>query len=235
MDMVIPQSALKYILWQRTEYQKLYASPLVQRIERFSHLPLQHWMVPLEARLFPTRVKQTFARDMDGEFREIREWLPTQPHAILDVGCGIAGIDVLLYQHFQTPLTLYLLDKSTVDASIHYGFASSGSFYNSLTAAKQLLVQNGVPAAQIHLLEATSDNQIAITEPLDMIISLISWGFHYPVATYLEPAFQLLKPGGRLIIDVRQGTGEEQLLRDRFASVDLIATHPRSWRFAATK
>jgi hypothetical protein len=40
--------------------------------------------------------------------------------------------------------------------------------------------------------------------PFDLVISLGSWCFHYPPATYLDAIFGRCRPGGVLILDVRK-------------------------------
>src|SRR5690606_38151004 len=55
--------------------------------------------------------------------------------------------------------------------------------------------------------------------PVDSVVSLISWGWHYPVSTYLEPVRSALPPGGRLILHIRPRTGGEEELRRYFRYV----------------
>jgi len=42
---------------------------------------------------------------------------------------------------------------------------------------------------------------------VDIVYSHMSWGFHYPVNTYGEAVYRVLKPGGRLILTLRVNLG----------------------------
>jgi len=44
-----------------------------------------------------------------------------------------------------------------------------------------------------------------LTLPVDLILSLLSCGFHYPVDTYAGLIDRSLRKGGRVILDVRKG------------------------------
>ncbi len=63
-----------------------------------------------------------FTDVINKEFNEIKQWLPKKCEAVLDIGCGLAGIDVLLSRHYGAP-RLYLADQNKTDKDIHYGLA----------------------------------------------------------------------------------------------------------------
>ncbi len=97
-------------------------------------------------------------------------------------------------------------------------FKDSGAFYNSLEIAQTTLVENGVPEDRISLIEASEDGRIDLEdESIDLVISTISWGFHYPVSTYLDSVHRILSENGSLIIDVRDDTGGAHELRSKFS------------------
>jgi SAM-dependent methyltransferase len=128
----------------------------------------------------------------------------------MDIGCGLAGIDVFLCRHYGPELELALLDREGRSPTFH-GFREQAAFYNSLAAARALLCANGVPGGRVRTYDADRDG-FPDGGGFDLVISLLSRGFHYPVTTYLPPVVRSLAPGGRLIIDVRHGTdGEAQL------------------------
>ena len=70
---------------------------------------------------------------------------------------------------------------------------------------------------------------------MELVISLISWGFHYPIQTYLDQVFALLAKGGTMIIDVRKQTEGLDMLGKRFAKVDVILEKSKYWRVLASK
>ena len=62
-----------------------------------------------------------------------------------------------------------------------------------------------------HLVDADKE-EIKKLKEIDLVISSISWGFHYPVSTYIEEVNSILKPGGLLIfIGFRDEKGLELL------------------------
>lgn len=135
----------------------------------------------------------------------------------------MAGIDALLYRHYGGRADLYLLDRTQTDgAAFTYGMGAVERFYNALGLARGLLVANGVPAAQITLLEAVPGFTLPPELRFDLVISLISWGYHYPVETYLDQVHAALNPGGHLILDVRKGHGGEDALRRKFGALHII-------------
>jgi SAM-dependent methyltransferase len=154
---------------------------------------------------------------------------------VLDIGCGVAGIDVFLYRHYagRAP-RLFLLDRSRIEASLSYGFKPDQEFYNSLPVARELLLANGVGADDIVLVEATERNEIRVDTQVDLIVSLRSWGFHYPVDAYLDEAVRVLAPRGTVILDVRRDTGGLAMLRGRFADVQAIAEREKFQRIRCT-
>ncbi len=151
----------------------------------------------------------------------------------------MAAIDAFLHRHYaqgrparQGP-ELYLLDKSRVESTVYYMFERRGAFYSSLPVARGLLVENGVPSNRVHLLEATSSNEIAVQTKLDLVVSLISWGFHYPVDIYADRVRELLADDGVVILDVRTGTDGMEALRRRFGRVDIVFEREKWHRVAA--
>jgi SAM-dependent methyltransferase len=232
----VPDEAVKYILYQRTEYLRIPHTLAFRVMNRLIPYPLFNRVVEWEARRNPSRIKALYADDMRREFRSIQAFLPRTCASILDIGCGVAGIDVLLNHHFKEEQpTFYLLDKTHVEDSVFYGFHSRGAFYNSLVAAKALMLANEISAQSVHLLEANDQHAIPLDGRVELVISLISWGFHYPIQTYLDQVFALLAKGGTMIIDVRKQTEGLDTLGKRFAKVDVILDKSKYWRVLASK
>jgi SAM-dependent methyltransferase len=161
--------------------------------------------------------------------------LPKKASTVLDIGCGIAAIDALISAHFQHRIKLHLLDKSAVNKHLFYGFKQRGAFYNSLSTAKQLLLQNDVPAQHIILQEADQQNTISTQAQYDIVLSLISWGYHYPIETYLQQVCSRIADDGVLIIDVRKGTNGEDKIRKAFSQIEIITNSSKQLRIVASK
>ncbi|MDP8925272.1 MAG: hypothetical protein M3O34_20700 [Chloroflexota bacterium] len=233
----IPDEAIRYILFQRGEYLRTPVTPLYRHMLRhlpFS-LPIYNAAVAVESRGRGRSVKALYDADMRREYASIARFLPERCSAILDIGCGVAGIDAFLYRRYadQSP-DIYLLDKSRVERAVYYLFAQRAAFYNSLEVARALLVANGVPSRRVHPLEATSRNDIELETKVDLVLSLISWGFHYPVDTYVDRVRSLLSEDGVVILDVRKGTAGLDILQRRFSRVDPIFER-RKWHRVAVR
>jgi len=236
---VVPANALEYIAYQRTGYLRLQNNIVLRLASRIvpGSRGRGHRKVRLESMLRGRGIRQRFSADMWSEYEELRDWLPERVETVLDIGCGVAGIDVLLHRHYgaASSITYSLLDKSSMNDTVFYGFEHKGAFYNSLEVARSLLVQNGIAPSQVRLIEATADNRIDIDGTVDLVISLISWGFHYPVGVYLERVHEILKPGGRLILDIRRDTSGVEELQGRFEAIKLISSTSKKERYLAIR
>ncbi|HEU4409995.1 MAG TPA: hypothetical protein VFS43_32370 [Polyangiaceae bacterium] len=234
--MVIPDSAVKYILFQRTGYLRFPKTLLYRALDKALPFSIYNAVVEAESRLGRDRVKALYSDAMGAEYETIRAALPKACSAVLDIGCGVAGLDVFLERHYRgQEAHFYLLDKSRTEKAVYYDMASKGAFYNSLGVAEDLLSGNGVPRRRIHLLEANDANEVRVDRPVDVVVSLISWGFHYPVATYAKQVREALADGGVVILDVRKGEGGLDELRRHFGSVEVLQSEPKYDRVVAKK
>ena len=112
-----------------------------------------------------------------------------------------------------------------IEKKIWYGFKKSGAFYNSLELAKKTFELNGVNTNIIEHIDAPIDGNIPLEkESIDLVISTISWGFHYPIKTYIKSVLSLLKKKGVLIIDLRlrKNTKTELDELSKFFHVEII-------------
>ncbi len=231
----VPDDALRYILFQRTEYLALPRRRLLYRAFcRISRRPPLDAAVALESAWRGGAVRRAFNRDMAREYAEIAPHLPPRAVAILDIGCGVGGIDVLLHRHYGTP-RLYLVDRTHMSDKVYYGFADRGAFYNCFDATRRLLTGNRVPEGDLRFREVGEECRLDIPEAVDLVVSLISWGFHYPVPVYADQVLALLRPGGRVILDVRKGTDGRAQLEARFARVTVISETRKKERVVAER
>ncbi len=175
-------------------------------------------------------VKSEYAADVARDLAALQPYLPKRVTALLDIGCGMAGIDVLFWRHFGNP-TLHLLD-GTGHTDVRILFHAAMNPYNSMPIARRLLEGNGVPGGRV--VEWPPD-PLAAVPACDLIVSLLSWGFHYPVSTYLGLAERTLSPAGRLILDLRRGQRGLEALAPIFETVAVIASTAKADRVCLAK
>ncbi len=157
-------------------------------------------------------VEDYYFKDLEIQYTSIRQFLPANATNVLDIGCGMGGIDYHISKHYNHNIDIHLLDKSGTSSEIYYGFDDEATYYSSLPLAKEFLTDNmSVPANRIK----THD---MLTEPFpsdvrfDFVVSFISWGFHYPIREYLDKVLNTLNKNGVMIVDVRTETdGYRQL------------------------
>ena len=231
--MVIPNAAVKFILLQRTGYLKFGRMRVYRVLRRALPSFVRNQTLLLESLLFRKRTKRLFCKGMAEEYEIIRKHLPCDCDSLLDIGCGVGGIDVCTYRHYEPKsIDLYMLDKTHIERNVFYGFNEKAAVYNSLLVAKELLISNGVPERRINLIEATDNNDIAIDKQVDLVISLLSWGFHYPIGLYLDSVQRILRKNGKLVVDIRKNTDGMDLLEKAFGNTQVISesqSQGKSW------
>lgn len=142
------------------------------------------------------------------EFQKLNPTLKTLPHErIADIGCGYGFIDLFIAREYGASLTL--IDLEDNDAT-HFGFKAKGAAYSSLETAKNFLIANGVPSSQVQTLNPDSSDPAKVKN-IDLAMSLLSCGFHYPVSTYANFWENSVTPDGAIILDLRGASGETQL------------------------
>jgi len=235
IDLYIKKDLLQYILMQRTQYLKktIIHKAVAKLLRVFSFSDFGS--IKANILLNHNGIKNEYNTDMWSEYISIKDQLPESAENILDIGCGIGGIDIYLYKHYKNSSNIYLIDKSAIDDNLHYGFKDQGSFYNSLLLTRTFLIENNVPEERIFVQEANAENIIEFNQQFDLIISLISWGFHYPVETYLRTAFDKLKTNGMIIIDVRKDSNGIEELKEEFKEVNIIKEFSKHFRVMVKK
>lgn len=172
------------------------------------------------------------AADIQAEFAALERFLGERRiERMVDIGCGHALIDVLFHRRYGCELHLVDIERSDTH---RHDYHESGSGYASLRAARDLLVANGVPAERVRT--TNPDREPLADRGCDLVLSLLSCGFHYPVRTYAAFAREALKPGGLFLVDLREGTGQEQDLAEAgFAQILTVAEAPKRRRVAAVR
>lgn len=197
------------------------------------------------ARLQSAKVKQSdqparaLRKVVHGDYRNIRTSLPPAPEGrylrSLNIGCGVAGINVLLDQHYGGDVLHCLLDGDRADLSPDGGFRDRYPFQNAVFATFSLLQANGVDKGRIeYAIAAEREWGVPVPVIYDLILSLRSWGYHYPVETYMPAAYNALKPGGTLIIDIRRGQ-PESTQAEHWQDIEILDQDRKRIRYALIK
>ena len=160
-----------------------------------------------------------YEADLERSLVEMGPHLPKVCWAMLDIGSGLGGVDVLLYRHYATEPWVNLLDglDDPPEMKLHRETFSSES------VARKFLRSNGVRADRIRYFGPEAQDFAA---PYDLVLSLGSWCFHYEPNQYLP---RLLAGGGldshaRVIVDVRKGKEDwqRQLTAARLVPIAII-------------
>ena len=105
----VPDRAVPFILLQRTDYLLLPKwNPVYRALCTLSGRSPITTAVAVESKLRRAGVVRDFNADMAREYEDLRRHLPPQASAILDIGCGVAGLAVHLYRHYGGDASLRL-------------------------------------------------------------------------------------------------------------------------------
>ena len=160
------------------------------------------------------RTEELFRREIEA----IKDYLPKNVENIMDIGCGLGIINIYLNQIYNNQPNFFLLDKNRIDKEIKYGFSSEYESYNDLNQTKNLLLNNNINS--LHTIDVEKD--IKIENKIDLVISLKSMGYHYPIDQYLRLFRTCCDDDTCFIFDVSEGYYNASLLKKYFDVVDII-------------
>ena len=217
---------------------------ILQRSEVLSDLPrpgrvIRAWEAGDDAPMLAqverlgTAIAQRAAGVIAAEYAALRAVLMESPPArVADIGCGYALFDLFLARDFAADLLL--IDIETNDRR-HFGFQDQGAAYASLAVARALLQGNGVAAARIVTLNPGRADLLAAGK-VDLAVSFLSCGFHYPVDAYIPFFTQCMNPGGRIILDLRAGTADAQMQKlAPLGPIRILQGPPKARRVMVTR
>lgn len=162
------------------------------------------------------------------------EYLALRPHLaalaparVADIGCGYGLLDLFIARDLGAEVVLIDIEAN---ARRHFGFEAEGAAYTSLATARALLEANGVAREGITTLNPARE-PLAAAGTVDVALSLLSCGFHYPVDAYLDFFAGQVRAGGAIVLDLRERTADRQL--DRLAALgpaEVLAGPPKARR-----
>tara|TARA_S200000501_G_scaffold308164_1_gene297613 strand:- start:75 stop:776 length:702 start_codon:yes stop_codon:yes gene_type:complete len=157
-----------------------------------------------------------FKRELD----TFKDYLPKTVMNIMDIGCGLGIINILLNKFYGEKPNFYLLDKNRIDKKIKYGFSSDYESYNDLGETKRILTENNIRENRLFLYNVEKDNLIDVK--IDLVISLKSMGYHYPFEIYLNLFKKNCNKNTTFIFDVSEDYFDENLFKKYFENIKII-------------
>lgn len=223
----LSSESLYYVLLQRTELHSVFYN-IVHKLKNkyLEKLYINH-LIKFEIKFRKKAIERGYYDVMEKEFFTFSDKLENKYNNVLDIGCGIAGIDCILSKKINIG-EICLLDKSGIADELYYGFEEGAANYNSLVLAKKNLVANGVDKDKVKTVDINKEK--FPEQKFDLIISLISWGFHYPVGTYIKEVKACLSNDGMLILDIRKNTDGYDVLKGYFNNVNIIIDNDKYMR-----
>ena len=154
------------------------------------------------------------------ELETFKHFLPNYAKNIMDIGCGLGIINIYLNKFFEKKPIFFLIDKNRIDKKINYGSSSNYESYNDLNETKNILLENDVDFERIHLFDV--EKQFQINKKMDLVISLKSMGYHYPINTYIELFKNCCTKDTIFIYDIGDNQYDENYLKTIFDNVKII-------------
>lgn len=168
---------------------------------------------------------------LENEFRNLRNFFPNNIVSVMDIGCGLGLINLFINNFYKNCKKFYLLDKNRIDNKIIYGHSSQYESYNYLDVTKNILINNGLEEQKINLINV--DREIKIqNNSIDLCISLVSMGYHYPISNYLNLLKEKCKSDCVIIFDIALEYQSLEYIKTLFKDVKIVneskdITHPR--------
>lgn len=150
-----------------------------------------------------------FEAKAERDFGTIKNWILPSYRSVLDIGSGLGGVDILIAKRTKISVINIIDGDGTNNKKTSFHENTKAWFDRKL--GKDLITSN-VPYNAI-VIDFPPDPSLTIRT--DLIISLKSWGHHYPVGMYIDLVKRSLRPGGRVVMDIRWTRGNgEQVMKD---------------------
>ena len=154
------------------------------------------------------------------ELNTFKNFLPNSVNTIMDIGCGLGIINIYLNKFFEKKPIFFLLDKNRIDRKIKYGFSLNYESYNDLNETKNILLENEIDSDCVYLFDV--EKQFQINKKIDLVISLKSMGYHYPINSYIELLRNCCTKNTVFIYDLGENQYDENYLKTIFDDVKII-------------
>lgn len=207
------------ILLQRTDIQRKITNRIFLKINHLFHGALSTLFILMQS-LNYKKVLNKYKGAIVEESNLINDLIFSSNsgsiHTVLDIGCGLGGYHLKWLKNSKgRKIELFLMDASHFNlTALNYGHGEPKRYYNSLKLAKNLLIgETGVDSKLIHLVEVEHDFPRRLPQNIDLVVSFISWGFHYSLEQYWgEIISRLTVDKSIMVIDVRKNSPSSNFL-----------------------
>ena len=154
------------------------------------------------------------------EFNEMFNYLPKNINNVLDIGSGLGIINIFINDNFNNDVDFTLIDKNYIEKKVSYGFDEKGQFYNDFNVTLNFLTINGIKEEKLNLINV--DSKHIINKKFDLVISLLSLGYHYPINQYVEFFKKNTHRDTKFIFDIAEEYNDFNEIAKMFHSIDII-------------
>lgn len=150
-----------------------------------------------------------------------------QPKKIVDIGCGLGVVDAILARDWKID-DIVLIDGDG-SGEKHGEYREGGKPWNNVRTAVEFVRTNATRDCRINSRIAMTPTDLgwslALLADTDLLISLKSWGLHYPVSMYLHTACHITAPGALLVIDLHKPEGRREIEEAGFRFVEQVGDY----------
>ena len=168
----------------------------------------------------------------------ILEEFPEKNLTVLDIGCGIGGYHKKWIEQHNSSSTLLLMDNSEFNArALSYGHGNSDRYYNSLFLTRNYLNNDYSSKVKVVPIEIKREYPGKIPNHLDLIVSFISWGFHYSLEDYWSTITKKMSLNSSIIaVDIRKNSQSYSFLKEQANfSLEIVSSNSKYDRMLIRK
>jgi len=124
-----------------------------------------------------------------------------KPNKILELGCGLGRMSVYLSKQFEHEPEFILADYDEISEKLRYGWNPGDIRYNKLEETRQFCIDNGLKRFELFNL---AERDIIELKDIDLVISVMAVGFHYPIEQYMDKLIDITTDDVVMIFGIRR-------------------------------
>ena len=148
-------------------------------------------------------------KDLSIVYEHFKEYLPERVSNVLDVGCGLGYIDVVINDRLDNSANFYMFD-----AMDSFTGGNVKKFYSNLETTKKFMTAHGVDQENVFLVDASKTGSDSLTNEdpecfsglpnVDLVVSMCSWGWHFKIEKYIKEVSDIMSSGGLLVLEMKE-------------------------------